>query len=145
MKKNKNKENIVEAIKGVMATIYSSQKTLRALAPDYKWTGLGNLLGDFGEFIAIQHYDLIKAPPGAEGYDAITKDGKKVQIKTNHSAATIGYRGEADKMLVIHVDVNGDWGELYYGDFKLVKEASRYSKRDNKFMIQTKKLKKLGV
>jgi len=30
----------------------------------------------------------------------------------------IGYRGEADKMLVIHVQSNGDWEELYYGDFK---------------------------
>ena len=49
----------VEAVKSVMASIYSSQKTLRSLAPDFKWAGLGNLLGDYGEFIAINHYNLI--------------------------------------------------------------------------------------
>ncbi len=139
-----NKENIVEAVKGVMASIYSSQKTLRALAPDFKWAGLGNLLGDYGEFIAINHYHLIQAPRGSEGFDATTKDGKTVQVKTNHAANMIGYRGEADKMLVIHVQSNGDWEELYYGDFKPVKDASNFSKRDNKFTIPILKLKKIA-
>ena len=136
-------ENIVEAVKGVMATIYSAQRTLRALAPDFKWAGLGNLLGDYGEFIAINHYDLIKAQPGSDGFDATTKDGKTVQVKTNHSAKIIGYRVESDKMLVIHVQSDGDWKELYYGDFKQVKEVSNFSKRDNKFTIPILKLKKL--
>jgi len=137
-------ENIVEAVKGVMATIYSAQKTLLALAPDFKWAGLGNLLGDYGEFIAINHYNLIRAKRGSAGFDAITKDGKTVQVKTNHAANMIGYRGEADKMLVIHVKSDGDWKELYYGDFKLVKDASNFSKRDNKFTIPIQKLKQLS-
>ena len=104
--------NKIEAVKGVIAALFAAQRALRALAPDYKWAGLGNLLGDFGEFVAMQSYDLVKAPPGSDGYDAKTADGRSVQVKTNHAASQIGFRGEADLMLVLHVDASGEWEEL---------------------------------
>ena len=43
-----------EAIRHIIATIFSAQNALRSLAPEFKWTGLGNLLGDFGECVAIE-------------------------------------------------------------------------------------------
>ena len=48
-----------------------------------------------------------KAPAGANGYDAIDTEGRRVQIKTNHPSTTIGFRGEADRMLVLHVTKDG--------------------------------------
>ena len=36
-----------DAVKHIMATIFSAQNALRDLAPDFKWAGMGNLLGDF--------------------------------------------------------------------------------------------------
>ena len=132
-----------DAAKGIIASIYASQRALKALAPEYKWAGLGNLLGDFGEFIAINHYGLDKAPAGSEGYDAITKDGKTVQIKTNHAAQQIGFRGKADLILVIHVEEDGSWDEIYFGDHELVEKNSTFSARDNKRMISITKLKTL--
>ena len=138
-----NDKEKIEAAKGVIASIYASQRALRALAPDYKWAGLGNLLGDFGEFVAIEHYGLKKAQAGSEGYDALTKDGKTVQIKTNRAAQQIGYRGKADLMLVIHVEENGNWNEIYFGDYDLVEKNSTFSARDNKRMIPILKLKRL--
>lgn len=134
----------LEAVKHIVATLFSAQNALRELAPDYKWAGMGNLLGDYGELVCVTHYGLTKAPAGADGYDATTKDGKTVQIKTNHSAASIGFRGNADLMLVIHVDTNGDFHELFYGNFQVVKENSNYSSRDNKQSITISKLKKLA-
>ena len=125
----------------MLASIFSSQNALRALAPEYRWSGLGNLLGDFGELVAIDHYGLEKAPTGSGGHDAITKDGKTVQIKTNRAASQIGYRGEADLMLVIGVEDDGSWKVIYFGDFGAVKGQSRYSSRDNKYMIAISKLK----
>ena len=133
----------IEAVKGVLASIFASQRTLRALAPEYKWAGLGNLLGDFGEFIAMNHYKLEKAAAGSSGFDAKTKEGKTVQIKTNYAAQIIGFRGKADLMLVIHVEENGNWTEAYFGDQGIVKENSSYSKRDNKHVISFTKLKSL--
>ena len=60
----------VEAVKGIISSLFASQRALRALTPEYKWAGLGNLLGDFGEFIATQEYGLAKACAGSNGYDA---------------------------------------------------------------------------
>jgi hypothetical protein len=88
------KEQRIEAMKGVLASLFASQRTLKSLAPNFKWVRLGNLLGDYGEFIAIEAYNLHQAPRGSNGYDAITSDGKMVQVKANYAASQIGSRGD---------------------------------------------------
>ena len=133
----------IEAAKGIIASIYASQRALISLAPDYKWAGLGNLLGDFGELVATHHYQLEKAPSGSNGFDAFTKERMKVQIKANHASGQIGFRGNADLMLVIHVEENGSWNEVYFGSFDTVEKNSTYSARDRKRMIGISKLKRL--
>jgi hypothetical protein len=60
-------ERKIEAVKGIIASLFASQRSLRALAPEYAWRGLGNLLGD--EFIAQTHYGLTKASAVADGFD----------------------------------------------------------------------------
>lgn len=101
-----------EAVKHIIATIFSAQDALRDLAPEQRWAGMGNLLGDYGEYIALANYNLKKAPSGADGYDAVTSGGLKVQVKANHSSSTIGFRGEADLLLVLKVErVIGQWAE----------------------------------
>ncbi len=133
----------IAAVQAIVASIFASQKALQALAPEYHWTGLGNLLGDFGELVATDHYGLTKAAPGSGDYDGRTPDGKSVQIKTNYSADQIGFRGDADLMLVIGVKPDGSWEQIYFGGFASVKAAARYSARDNKHMIAVSKLKAL--
>lgn len=138
-----NETDKVAAVQHMLASIFTAQRALRALAPEFRWTGLGNLLGDFGEFVAISHYGLTKAPGGSSGFDAETPDGRTVQIKTNYHANQIGFRGEADLLLVVGVNPDGTWSEIYFGDFAVVQENSRYSARDNKHMIAISKLKSL--
>ena len=119
----------------------TAQNALRELAPDFKWAGMGNLLGDYGEYVCIEKYNLTKAPAGSDGFDAITEDGRTVQIKTNHAASSIDFRGDADLMLVIYVADDGEFKELYFGDFQKIKDSSNYSARDNKQSITISKLK----
>ena len=133
----------IEGVKSMMNVIYSSLHALRIFAPEYRWKGLGNVLGDYGECVAISHYGLKKAPTGSEGYDATTEDGKTVAIKANHSSQMIGFRGDADLMLVIGVNEDGSWYEIYYGSFQQIKKDANYSERDNKYMVAISKLKKL--
>ena len=66
-------ESKLQAVQHIMATLFSAQNALRALAPEFRWAGLGNLLGDYGEYVAITNYGLTKAPAGANGYDAVTR------------------------------------------------------------------------
>ena len=102
-----------EAVRHILATVFAAQNALRALAPEYRWTGLGNLLGDYGEFLAIDHYGLTKAGAESSGYDAITSDGKTVQIKTTHASQTICIRGDTDLPLVLKVQADGTWEESF--------------------------------
>ena len=138
-------QNKIDAVRHIMATLFSAQNALRSLAPDYKWAGMSNLLGDYGEFVAVRSYGLTKASAGSDGHDALTKDGKTVQVKANHAADQIGFRGNADLILVLFVLDDGNWKEIYFGDFEKVKAESRYSKRDNKHMIAIAKFRKLAL
>ena len=61
-------QSINDAVKHIIATVFSAQNALRDLAPEYRWAGMGNLLGDYGEFICINHYDLEKALPGSKDF-----------------------------------------------------------------------------
>ena len=137
-------QSAVRAVQHIMATLFSAQNALRELAPDFRWAGLGNLLGDYGEFVAIEAYGLTKAAAGASGHDASTHDGRTVQIKANHAASQIGFRGEADLLLVLKVEANGQWNEIYYGSFARAKELARYSARDNKYMVAMRQLVELN-
>ena len=133
-----------EAVRHIMATMFAAQNALRELAPEYKWAGMGNLLGDYGEYMCVGLYNLTKAPAGANGYDAITADGSTVQIKANHASSTIGFRGEADLLLVVKVSEKGEISELYYGPFSVVQQSASRSERDNKWTITVSKLRKLA-
>src|SRR5438309_1433876 len=124
-----------DAVKHIIATIFAAQKALQDLVPEGRWRGMGNLLGDYGEFIALNYYGLTRAPSRSNGYDALTADGKKVQVKTNYSSSTIGIRGDADLLLVLKVQSNGEWTQVYFGPLAPIMKVSRYSKRDNKYMI----------
>ena len=52
----------VGGVQSMIGVIFSSLRALRIFAPEYSWKGLGNVLGDYGECVAIAHYDLDKAP-----------------------------------------------------------------------------------
>ena len=72
-----------DAVKHIIATIFSAQDALRDLVPEQRWAGMGNLLGDYGEYIALSNYNLTKAPGGADGYDAMT--GRKKSASQSES------------------------------------------------------------
>lgn len=133
----------IDAVKHIVASLYAAQNALRALAPAYDWRGMGNVLGDYGEYIACEQYGFVRAPKTA-AHDAVAKDGRTVQIKTNHAADQIGFRGNADMLLVLHVNSDGSWEEIYYGDFAVVRQLARYSARDNKWMVSIRKLRALS-
>lgn len=134
----------LEAIKHVLSTIFTSQEILRTLAPEYKWAGLGNLLGDYGECLAIHSYGLTKVATGVDGYDALTSDGKTVQIKANHAATQIGLRGKAETLLVLKINSDGTFEEIYFNSYAQALGLGYESKRDNKVSIPVSKLKRLG-
>ena len=60
----------------------------QALANYYAQTGLkftldGRLVGDIGEALALEHFDLELPPKRTKGVDALTASGQSVQIKAS--------------------------------------------------------------
>jgi len=131
-----------EEIQNIVANFISAKKNLKILAPDFNW---GNLLGDYGELVAINHYGWTQAPTGKKGYDAINKQKKTIQIKTIYSSNQIKFKKgtKADYLLVIEVDDNANWDEVYYGNFEKIRVAASLSKNDE-YTIGVKTLKKIS-
>jgi hypothetical protein len=131
-----------EEIKIIVANFISAKKNLKKLAPDFNW---GNLLGDYGELVAINHYGLEQAPTGKKGYDAINKEKKTIQIKTVYSSNQIKFKKgtKADYLLVIEVDENADWEEIYYGNFEKIRVAASLT-RNEEYTIGITTLKKIA-
>ncbi|NKK60714.1 hypothetical protein GFM44_33320 [Rhizobium leguminosarum bv. viciae] len=130
------------AVKECLIHILTVQTRLRSLNQDYKWS---NLFGDYGEMLAIKKYGLDPAPVNTVNHDARTPTNETVQIKTCRSTKSIGFRGDADLLLVSKLQETGNIEQIYYGPFCCVKAASRRSERDNKYIIEITKLKQLAV
>mgnify|MGYP003666524833 CR=1 FL=1 len=94
-----------EAIRHILATLFAAQGALKALASEFNWAGMGNLLGDYGEFICIEAYGLEKAPAGSSGYDAITKDGLTVQMNKFKASTQVEPRRSTDYSLMKILEV----------------------------------------
>ena len=75
-----------EKVNSLVKNIFETIIELKKIEPDYTWR---NYLGDYGEYIAIKKYDLIKAPTNTKSYDATTKEGKTVQIKSVNTGTNI--------------------------------------------------------
>ena len=95
-----------------------------------------------------EKYRLKKAPTGQSKYDAIYKDGlykgKTVQIKTSHKTKSINFSGGADHLLVIKVDDNAEWKELYWGRLDTIKKRAYLSKKTKKYSINLTTVKKIA-
>ena len=70
---------IDKKVKEILASYLSAKEELGKIAPTFNWS---NLLGDYGEYIAINEFELTQAEISTKGYDAINKKGQTVQIKT---------------------------------------------------------------
>ena len=135
----------IHAIKHILATIFAAQNALRSLAPEFKWSGLGNLLGDYGEYSAINNYGLIKAPSNCKDFDATTKEGKSVQIKSFNTGTNIKFKAsEVDLLLVIKINDDSTVETIYFDAFEKIKPYAKFSAYSRRYQISISKLKELA-
>ena len=79
--------------------IYSSLWSFRIFAQEYRWNWMGNVLGDYGECVAVARYGLGKARQARKGTTSPRKTARRFAIKANHASQSIGFRDEADLLL----------------------------------------------
>lgn len=96
-----------------------------------KFTLDGHLVGSIGEVLAAYYYGLELLPPSAKTHDAVSVDGKNVQIKITQ-ANTVVITSEPDYLIVLFLDKKtGDVFEVYNGLGKEPWESSYLYKEHN--------------
>lgn len=125
-----------------MKNIFRNIKNLKELESSFTWE---NLIGDFGEYIGINEFNLKKVPRGTKGFDAITIDNKRVQIKAVKTGTQIKFHleYEVELLLVLQIYDDASWEVIYYGSFEKAKELKNFSKYSNRYTINVNKLKDL--
>ena len=109
-----------DEVAGLVRELYVVRDKLVAAAgkrglSDLKFTLDGKLVGDIGEFYAVEHYALGLLNPGTRVHDARTSDDRRVQVKATQKRQGISLDSEPDCLLVLLLKQDGLFDEIYNG------------------------------
>lgn len=120
--------------------IYAITKELEAQFPGRRFTPDGHLVGSIGEVLVAEYYGLRLLPNSTETHDAISPDGKLVQIKATQ-VKSISLSSEPEHLIVISILENGDWSEVYNGPGSLVWNSTGKMQKNGQRSISLAKLR----
>jgi hypothetical protein len=113
--------SIAEAVKDLLTIV-------RRLRDSYSEHGRhftldGRLIGDIGEVLAVQHYAITLTTTQTAVYDAVTADGRKVQIKaTMKDSLTFPWGDAPDYYIGLKILEDGTPLEVYNGPGAIIKK-----------------------
>ncbi len=124
--------------------IYQAVMELENMFPGRPFTPDGHMVGSLGECLVADAYDLELMPPSNEGYDAKTKDGKRIEIKATQSKS-VAFRSCPEHTIIIKISKDGSFEECYNGPGTTIWETFRGKKlpSNGQFKISLTKVKKL--
>lgn len=127
-----------EKIKDLVASYLATKDKLRSLDASFNWS---NLVGDYGEYVAIKNYNLQQAITGTKGFDATNSLNKTVQIKTiRGTTKSIKFSDGADYLMVLSLRNDASWEEIYYGPMEKVKKFISYPTKNGEYTANRSKL-----
>lgn len=110
---------IEEALKG----LFTAVSMLQEAYPGKPFTPDGRLVGDIGEVVASLAYRLTLNEGLTRHHDAVTDDGRHVQIKTTFGTSlTFPVHHVPDYYLGIRMSCDGTFEEIYNGPGYLIKD-----------------------
>ena len=122
--------------------LYKITNELGSSYPGRKFTIDGHLVGSIGEVIVAEHYGLELLRNSTETHDAVSTEGKYIQIKaTQINRITIS--SEPDYLIVIKLFSDGSWEEIYNGPGKPVWDNAGKMQKNGQRPISLSKLRSL--
>ena len=104
-------------------------KRLRDAYPEKRFTLDGRLVGDIGEILVAESYDLELSTNLQKHYDAFTSDGRQVQIKaTMQQSLTFPADHVPDYYLGIAIHSDGSFSEVFNGPGSVAWQAIKNRK-----------------
>ncbi len=122
--------------------LYSIVNALEEQFPGRHFTPDGHLVGSIGEVVAAGYYGLKLLPASFETHDAISTNGKMVQIKATQGKY-ISLSSNPEHLVVLKILRSGDTEVLYNGPGGLVWEATGKMQKNGQKSISVSKLKSL--
>jgi hypothetical protein len=110
-----------EKFQSLIRQLYSTVAELEEMFPGRHFTPDGHMVGSIGECLVSDAYDLILETASNKGFDAVTANGKQVEIKATQSKS-VAFRSEPEHTIVIKILPNGSFEEIYNGPGSLVWE-----------------------
>ena len=121
---------------------YKITNELEQTYPGRKFTVDGHLVGSIGEVIVAEHYGLSLLPNSTKTHDAVSKEGKQVQIKATQVKG-IAISSEPDYLIVIRILPDGSWEEIYNGPGKAAWDNAGKMQKNGQRPISLSKLRNL--
>lgn len=136
-----------EIIRAALELIFDGIEALKGSCDGRRnFTIDGRLVGDIGEIIAEREFELTLDPKQRRGHDALTPDGRNVQIKAGFGS-TLTFGKEPELYLGLKLYRNGDHEVIYNGPARSIRD--RYNTRkgiDEKLLsFPMEELKKLSA
>ena len=125
--------------------LYATVKELELMFPGRHFTPDGHMVGSVGECLVADAYGLELETASNKGFDAVSADGKKIEIKATQ-AKSVAFRSEPEHAIVINILPNGTFEEYYNGPGNLVwgQFAGKNVPSNGQFQISLNKLKELN-
>lgn len=80
--------------------LYSTVAELEEMFPGRHFTPDGHMVGSIGECLVYDVYGLILETASNKGFDAVTANGKQIEIKATQSKS-VAFRSEPEHTIVI--------------------------------------------
>ncbi|MDG1479361.1 MAG: hypothetical protein P8R54_07200 [Myxococcota bacterium] len=134
-----------DKFQGLIKKLYSTVSELEDMFPGRHFTPDGHMVGSIGECLVADAYGLKLKTASNKGFDAVTRDGKEVEIKATQSKS-VAFRSEPGHAIVIKILPDGRFEEVYNGPGDLIWKqfAGKNVPSNGQFQISLNKLKELN-
>ena len=99
--------------------LYRIVEELEAMFPGRPFTPDGHMVGSLGEALVADAYGLELLPPSTKGKDALTREGKRIEIKATQGDR-VAFRCCPQHTIIIRIYRDGTFKECYNGPGHLI-------------------------
>lgn len=135
-------EDKYEIMSKKIKELYAIVNDLEECFPGRHFTPDGHLVGSIGEVLASHYYNLRLLTASSETHDAVSPNGKMVQIKATQ-VNSIGLSSEPEHLIVLKILKNGEAEEIYNGPGKIVWDVTGDKQKNGQRYVNVSKLKEL--
>jgi hypothetical protein len=132
----------IESVPMLVAKLYEVVAELNSKF-GRKFTPDGHLVGSIGEVLAAHRYGLTLMGQSTKGYDALSADGRQVEIKATQGKSAVALRHEPEHLIVLQLDERGGTQEVYNGPGAPAWQACGKMQKNGQRTVSLSTLRKL--